>query len=66
MVPTASAGAVATGETVARGRALGLDAADYLARNDSATYFRQVGGLLITGPTRTNVADLYCVLRTED
>ena len=57
-----SAGAVATGETVARGRALGLDAAAALDRNDSATYFRQVGGLLVTGPTQTNVADLYCVL----
>lgn len=61
---SASAGAVATGETVARGRALGLDAAGYLARNDSATFFRQVGGLLLTGPTRTNVADLYCVLKS--
>lgn len=58
-----SAGAVVTGDTVARGRALGLDAADYLARNDSATYLRQVGGLMITGPTQTNVADLYCVLK---
>jgi hydroxypyruvate reductase len=58
-----SAGAVVTGDTVARGHALGLDAADYLARNDSATYLRQVGGLLVTGPTQTNVADLYCVLK---
>jgi glycerate 2-kinase len=57
-----SAGAVVTGETLARGRALGLDAADYLARNDSATYLRLAGGLLVTGPTQTNVADLYCVL----
>ncbi len=57
-----SAGAVATGDTVARGRALGLDATAFLERNDSATYFRQVGGLLVTGPTQTNVADLYCVL----
>jgi hydroxypyruvate reductase len=63
--PTGSAGAVATGDTVARGRALGLDAADYLARNDSASYFERVGGLLVTGPTRTNVADLYCVLLDE-
>lgn len=60
--PTGAAGAIATGETLARGRALGLDAADYLTRNDSATYFRQVGGLVVTGPTRTNVADLYFVL----
>ena len=60
--PTGAAGAVATGETVERGRALGLDAADYLGRNDSARFFERVGGLLVTGPTRTNVADLYCIL----
>ena len=61
--PTGAAGAVATGTTAARGRALGLDAVDALARNDSATYFRAVGGLVITGPTRTNVADVYFLLR---
>ncbi|HET8626559.1 MAG TPA: DUF4147 domain-containing protein [Thermomicrobiales bacterium] len=59
---TKSAGAVATGETVARGRARGLDAADSLARNDSARYFERAGGLLVTGPTQTNVADLYVIL----
>jgi hydroxypyruvate reductase len=53
---------VATGDTIARGRALGHDAADALDRNDSATYFRHVGGLIVSGPTRTNVADLYFVL----
>ncbi len=60
--PTGATGAVATGDTVARGVALGLSAADALARNDSATYFRRVGGLIVSGPTRTNVADLYFVL----
>jgi glycerate 2-kinase len=60
--PTGAAGAVAVGATLARGAALGLDATDFLARNDSATYFRAVGGLIVSGPTRTNVADLYFVL----
>lgn len=60
--PTGAAGAVATGDTVARGAALGLSASDALARNDSATFFRQAGGLIVSGPTRTNVADLYFVL----
>jgi glycerate 2-kinase len=63
--PTHSAGAVATGETVVHARALGLDPVDYLERNDSATFFKRAGGLLVTGPTRTNVADLYCVLSDE-
>lgn len=61
--PTGAAGALATGATVTRGAALGLDAAEFLARNDSATYFRAVGGLIVTGPTRTNVADVYFVLK---
>lgn len=60
--PTGAAGAVAVGDTIAHGKALGFDAADFLARNDSATYFRAVGGLIVSGPTRTNVADLYFVL----
>ncbi len=62
--PTGAAGAVATGETAARGRALGLDAAEYLARNDSARFFERAGGLIVTGPTRTNVADVYCILKS--
>ncbi len=61
--PTGAAGAFVTGATAARGRVLGLAAAEALARNDSATYFRAVGGLVVTGPTRTNVADVYFLLR---
>ncbi len=61
--PTGAAGAFATGGTAARGRVLGLAAAEALTRNDSATYFRAVGGLVVTGPTRTNVADVYFLLR---
>ncbi len=56
--PTDAAGAVVTGETVARARRQGLDAADYLARNDSYHFFQRLGDLLITGPTQTNVNDL--------
>jgi len=56
--PTDAAGVVVTGETLARARALGLDAEHYLSDNDSYTFFTRVGGLLITGPTGTNVNDL--------
>ncbi|MFQ5610747.1 MAG: glycerate kinase [Anaerolineae bacterium] len=56
--PTDAAGAFADGQTVARARALGLDAADYLARNDSYHFFQALGDLIITGPTGTNVNDL--------
>ncbi len=56
--PTDAAGAVATGNTVARARALGLDPAAYLANNDSYSFFDLLGDLIRTGPTGTNVNDL--------
>lgn len=60
--PTAAAGGVVDGGTVARGRAAGLDARDHLARNDAHPFLRAVGGLLVTGPTGTNVNDVVVVL----
>ncbi len=60
--PTDAAGAIASGETIAQGRALGLEARAYLANNDSYTYFDRLGGLIRTGPTNTNVNDLLFVL----
>jgi hydroxypyruvate reductase len=59
--PTDAAGAIATGETVARGRALGLDPAAYLANNDSYHFFDGLGDLIHTGPTGTNVNDLLFI-----
>jgi glycerate 2-kinase len=56
--PTDAAGAVVTGETLTRARALGLDAEHYLNDNDSYAFFARTGGLVITGPTGTNVDDL--------
>ena len=62
--PTDAAGGLVDGSTVARGRALGLDARDFLLRNDSYPFLRAVGDQLRTGPTRTNVNDLMgvCVM----
>ncbi|MCU0292522.1 MAG: hypothetical protein MUF10_11145, partial [Thermoanaerobaculaceae bacterium] len=59
--PTDSAGALVDGTTVARAQARGLDAQALLDRNDSHAFFSTLGDRLITGPTGTNVADLYCV-----
>jgi glycerate 2-kinase len=56
--PTDAAGAVATGQTVARARALGLDAAAHLADNDAYPFFDALDDLVHTGPTGTNVNDL--------
>jgi hydroxypyruvate reductase len=60
--PTDAAGAVADGTTVQKARAAGLEAKDYLRNNDSYNFFKPIRGLLITGPTLTNVMDLRLVL----
>lgn len=58
-----AAGAIVDGSTVARVRRLGIDPADALARNDSATALGAVGALVRPGPTGTNVNDLYVAVR---
>lgn len=60
--PTEAAGGIIDGATVSRGAALGLDAGEFLARNDSYHFLRATGDLLITGPTFTNVIDLQIIL----
>ncbi|MRR33199.1 glycerate kinase [bacterium] len=60
--PTDAAGAVVDGMTIVRARARGLDPDEYLRNNDSYTFFRDAGGLLITGPTGTNVMDMQIVV----
>ena len=60
--PTDAAGAMADGRTLVRSRAQGLDPLDYLRRNDSYNFFQPLDDLVITGPTRTNVMDVYMVL----
>lgn len=60
--PTDAAGALADGATLQRARELELDAADFLARNDSYHFFQSLNDLLMTGPTQTNVMDLQVML----
>jgi hydroxypyruvate reductase len=59
--PTLAAGGVATYDTAALGRAMGLDARAALAANDSLPYLDALGSLVITGPTGANVNDLIFV-----
>jgi len=59
--PTDAAGAFVDGSTVERGRRAGVDAVEALADNDSHRFFAREGGLVRTGPTGTNVADLALV-----
>lgn len=60
--PTAAAGALADGETAPRARASGLDPAARLADNDSHPVFAALDDLIITGPTNTNLLDVYLLL----
>jgi glycerate 2-kinase len=60
--PTQAAGAILNESIVARMKASKLDEQDYLQRFDSYNFFEQAGGLLVTGPTGTNVCDLRVAL----
>lgn len=60
--PNDAAGAVVDAGTMERGRAAGLDPDRALADNDAHTFLRATGDLIITGPTNTNLLDLYFVL----
>ncbi len=59
-----AAGAIIRPDTLSRACALGLDAADFLARHDSYNFFRALRDLVVTGPTYTNVNDIRAILIT--
>lgn len=59
---TDAAGAIADGHTIKRARQLGIEARDFLKNNDSYHFFKAIDGLLITGPTNTNVMDLRIII----
>lgn len=56
--PTDAAGACIDELIAAEVQRAKLDPRSYLARNDAYTLFNAVSGLLVTGPTHTNVCDL--------
>ena len=56
------AGALVFPDTLVRARALGNDAAAFLANNDSTAFFRALGDLVEVGPTQTNVNDFRVIL----
>jgi glycerate 2-kinase len=60
-----NAGALLLPDTLARARAMGLQARDRLADNDGYGVFAALGDLVVTGPTRTNVNDFRAILITE-
>jgi glycerate 2-kinase len=60
--PTDAAGAIADSATLARARARGLDAMQYLGENDAWRFFDTLGDLVRTGETHTNVGDIQVTL----
>ena len=62
--PTDAAGAILDNEVHQNARRQQLNPDEYLQRNDAYHFFEQAGGLLITGPTGTNVCDVRVVVVT--
>ena len=60
--PTTAAGALVDGESAGRAHALGVDLAARLADNDANPALAALGDLIITGPSNTNLLDLYLLL----
>jgi glycerate 2-kinase len=61
---TDAAGATVDGGTVGRARHLG--AQKFLDNNDATTFFEAAGGLVMRGPTQTNVNDFRVILVDPD
>lgn len=60
--PTDAAGGYVDGDTLAAAEAKGLSIEKSLQENDSYTLLKELGGLIVTGPTGTNVNDVAVVL----
>lgn len=60
--PTDAAGAVASGDTMARAAAIGLNLAETLSQNNTYAWWNALGDLLMPGATGTNVNDMFVAL----
>jgi glycerate-2-kinase len=60
--PTDAAGAVADGNTLLRASKKGLAPERFLAENDSYHFFSELGDLVLTGATGTNVNDISVIV----
>ena len=60
--PTDAAGAVVDGKTTARAQRLSVDLAGALKRHNIYPALKKLDQLIMTGPTCTNVNDLYLIL----
>ena len=58
----AVAGALIEPDTLKKASEAGIEAADYLERNDSGPFFHRIRAEVVTGPTYTNVNDFRALL----
>ena len=63
--PTDAAGGYVDGQTAKKLRTLGIEIPDVLKNNDAYHALQKVDGLIITGPTGTNVNDVAVALIDE-
>ncbi|WP_336518123.1 glycerate kinase type-2 family protein [Pollutibacter soli] len=61
--PTDAGGAFADTELINALKKYEVDPQPWLDNNDAYNFFKKYGGLLMTGPTQTNVMDILIVLR---
>lgn len=59
--PTDAAGGIADADSAKRGEKAGLNIQHFLEENNAYPYLKATNDLLISGPTRTNVNDLYLI-----
>jgi glycerate-2-kinase len=55
-------GAVADPEMIRNAKRRGLDVSQFLRTNDSHSFFQEMGGMVVTGPTENNVRDIKILL----
>ena len=63
--PTDAAGGFADGKMMDKAYEKQLSPADFLARNDSYPFLENLGYLIKTGPTGTNVMDIHIILSNQ-
>jgi glycerate 2-kinase len=59
---SSAAGAIVDGETLARAKALGLDASAHLKAFNAYPFFEALGDAIVTGPTGNNLRDLRILI----
>ncbi|MBQ3643575.1 MAG: DUF4147 domain-containing protein [Candidatus Riflebacteria bacterium] len=60
--PTDAAGAIISGKTVEKAKKKNCSFEESLSRHDSYNFFKNIGGLIKTGYTGTNVNDIFIAL----